>query len=441
MPWYLFTYEKFLKTYVSEYVTGLENELFMNHAVSQIDNTLGINPYSENYKENLRLTAAGKHAYFLSKDIPFYLFQAPDKATLYAEKLPFYAEWITHNTWHKDEVSSLRKANIRFYQLNDLLQQFKGDEKLFDFFYDNYHWNGSAIVHAYQYIAKILAKDNPIFRPVPYPEYYDLENVPVTESVYGSEQTKFIKLKHTEDYSCSLPPEEYRTFRYNTLCFNNHVKHGGLWVFSDSYFGWTHGSYGPTPFVHSVHNYLLRHYMSTKPFTQLSDETLKLFRPDAVIEEFVVSVGGPQNSSIDPLLRILGDCWMKTNGIFLEHRTDFSAFELENIDHGDSAPDALVMKPGSRLSLKAPAAADDLGRVVVMGKISAPAGARVRISWRDESGADGTQDFSIAEGAHIFHETVHLKPFSKVRLSLQFLTSGKYRLDKIQEIDDLRERM
>lgn len=40
MPGYIFLYEKVLKTYVSEYVTGHGNELFMNHAAPVIKDLL-----------------------------------------------------------------------------------------------------------------------------------------------------------------------------------------------------------------------------------------------------------------------------------------------------------------------------------------------------------------------------------------------------------------
>ena len=74
MPGYIFVYEKALKTYVSEYVTGSGSELFMNHAAPVINAALEIRPYTQQAKENIRLTAAGKYAYYRSKGIPFYLF-------------------------------------------------------------------------------------------------------------------------------------------------------------------------------------------------------------------------------------------------------------------------------------------------------------------------------------------------------------------------------
>lgn len=442
MPGYVFTYEKLLRTNVSEYVTGAGDELFMNHAAPVVNAALGIIPYPEQAKEHIRLTAAGKHAYFQSKGIPYYLFLAPDKSTLYHELLPFYAGWISHTNWYTEQVSTLQKANIRFHPLNDYLGQFKDHERLYDVMFDNCHWNGNALKHAYDYMAGTLAKDNAAFRPVAYGEYYSLEDRKVVMSVYGSEDTEFIRLKHTDNFSCSELPMQYRSDGYNKICTNNAVLKSSLWFFSDSYFGETHGSYGVTPFVHNVHTYIHRHYgMGTKPFTALADETLKLGRPDAVIEEYVERMGGTQHSLYDPKLRILGDYWMKTGGIFLDHKTDLSVFSFRNIDRPDPASGEISVQADSRLTLNAPVAADDLGRVVVMGKLNTPANTAVKIFYRDETGTEQTLDFGIAQGSQLFHETIHVKPFSKVNLSLQFLAPGKYRLEKIQEIDDLRERM
>ena len=133
---------------------------------------------------------------------------------------------------------------------------------------------------------------------------------------------------------------------------------------------------------------------------------------------------------------------LKTGGIFLEHKTDLSAYSLQNIDHPNSVSNELVFKQDGLLSLKAPAAADDLGRVIVMGELNAPANAVVRVLYKDsETSTDKYQDFRIRKGPQLFHETIHVKPFSRVRLSLQFLTPGKYSFGKIQEIDDLRGRM
>lgn len=415
MPGYLFIYEKVLKTYVSEFVTGYDNEIFMNHAEPLIDRTLGVRPYPVQAKEHVRLTAAGKYAYFLSKDIPYYLFLAPDKTTIYPEFLPFYANWIPHRTWYQEQVATLTKAHIKFFPLNDCLSKFKKNERQHDIVFDNGHWNGNALVHAYQYMAGILSQDNPIFSPVKYNEYYSVENVPVTSSVYGSEITSFIRLKHKENFSCSILPEQYRTMNYNKFCINNAVPKGSLWFFSDSYFGGTHGSDAVTPFIHNVHTYIHRHAdMGDWSFTQLANRTMSLNKPDAVIEEFVERMTGAQHSLFDPMLRILGDYWMKTGGIFLEHKTDFSKFNLHNIERNRFAHSEFTFKADNKITLKAPVVADDLGRVVIMGQINAPSNISVRIIYSDENSTEKTQDIGIAQGSQLFHETIHTKPFSQV---------------------------
>lgn len=438
MPAYIFTYEKILQTYVTEYVTGKNGEIFLNHAAPVLDASLEIIPYPEQWKEQVRLSAAGKAAYFYGKGIPFYLFLIPDKSTMYPELLPFYAKWIPHHIWYHEEIATLNKAKVTLYPLNDYLTQFKEKERLYDTFYDTGHWNGNALIHAYNYMAEILAKDNPIFKPVALNEYYGTVKQQVTMSVYGSEITDFIVLKHTNDFNCAPPPEPYRADTYNQYCVNKTKDKGSLWFFSDSYFGATHGSNAVTPFVHNVHTYFHRSCGLSNPFTKFADESLTFNKPDAVIEEFVERMGGIQHTWNDPLLRVLGDFWMKTQGIFLDHRSDLTAFTLSN---AEISGDRLTVQPCSRLNLKEPAVADDLGRVVVMGKLDPPVDCALRIHYQEEGGPEQILDFGLPKAAPVFHQAVHVNPYSKVRLSVEFLTSGTYTLGQIKEIDDLKARM
>ena len=80
MPGYVYVYEKLLRTFVVECVTGYGNEIFVNHVAPLINASLEVTPYNDLTKESVRLTAAGKYAYFLSKGIPYYLFLIPDKS-------------------------------------------------------------------------------------------------------------------------------------------------------------------------------------------------------------------------------------------------------------------------------------------------------------------------------------------------------------------------
>ena len=64
MPGYIFTYENLLKTFVSEFVTGKNGDLFPNRAAPVVNAALGVVPYSEQAKEQIRLTAAGETRVF-----------------------------------------------------------------------------------------------------------------------------------------------------------------------------------------------------------------------------------------------------------------------------------------------------------------------------------------------------------------------------------------
>ena len=322
MSAYIFTYEKILESYVSEYVTGKNGELFMNHASPIVSASLGIIPYDKPSMENLTLSVAGKYAYYYSKKIPYYLVVVPDKSTLYPEMLPFYSKWIKHDGWYKYEIESLDQAKIPYINLYKPLKALNNKKRMYDKIYDNNHWNGDALELAYNQIAKIISKDNIIFTPVKTPEFYELQDKIVKFGVYGQDKTKFIKIKDKSDIKCGLLDFKYTdeiTDLYRTICTNSKKANGTLWIFSDSYFAGTHGinlfsTHGSDgnvmPFIHNVHTYIHTHYKMSKPYTDVIRERLIKYYPDAVIEEFVERMRGFPHSLNDPLLRILGDIWL-----------------------------------------------------------------------------------------------------------------------------------
>ena len=113
---YIFITENLLKSYEINAVTGKQRELFYNNKNDPcLEQNLGIFPYSIDSIEWLRLSEAGKYAFFYSQNIPYLLFTVPDKATLYPEKLPFYTNWISHHGWYEDITDSLNHANIPFF--------------------------------------------------------------------------------------------------------------------------------------------------------------------------------------------------------------------------------------------------------------------------------------------------------------------------------------
>ena len=461
LPAYIYTVESLLESYVFEYVTGKGNELFMNHAAPVVDAALQIRPYSLWSQEYLRLSAAGKYAFFYSKDIPYYQFIAPDKSTLYPDLLPFYSKWIKHEGWYKYQLDALKKANISFYDFKNVLDKTKYQQRFYDEKFDNCHWNGNALKIAYQYMAEVLSKDNPIFKAVEYQKYYSIYDTDVQAGVYGSDHTQFIKLNE-EGISCSLPPEDLllQGNPYQKICINKNKSSGTLWFFSDSYFGQTHGSNAVTPFVHNVHTYYHSHYGLSKPFTTVANERLEKYKPDAVVEEFVERMGGTIHATEDPLLRIMGDIYLKTGGFILDNTIgsrdssnnlniidgEISNIQLrENISSTKRIAFSFKSKTKeSSFDFRNPVEADYLGRAVIMARYSSPEETTAKVYFKtDENTNENTVEQNIIKGTNTVHITVHVKPYQKVylRFSPGAIENGEYAFENISEVNDLRARM
>lgn len=447
MASYIDVWEHYLESYVSEYVTGRGRELFMNHAAPVMDAALDIRPYSYDQKASVRLTAAGKHAYYFSKRIPYYLFLAPDKSTLYPELMPFYADWAPRTGWYADQVETLKKARINFFGMLEYFQAHKAEGRLYDEIYDNCHWNGNALMLAYPFIAEVLAKDNPIFRPVSTPEFYTSEEVDVPFLPYGYDHTQVIKLGHTDDFHCELLAEPYRTSNYNQYCVNRTRDSGSLWVFSDSYFGGTHGSGAVTPLVHNVKTYLHRHYGAWPNglYREIADRTLAFNRPDAVVEEFVERMSGPADAYADPLLRILGDLWMTTGGHLIDGNAPLAQFTLCNAELKQEG-DKLVLTATNGdpiMEWGAMVKADDLGRAVIMADLTVPVDTVAQtFAWVEGNPEPQVISENLTAGHHFIHHTVRVKPFQEVKLRFDPGTvPGTYVFGQIKEVNDLKARM
>lgn len=446
---YIYLSEVLLKSYVSENITGKYDELF--NASPVVYSALGVNHFDSIFQECLRLSAAGKFAFFYSKNIPFYLFIAPDKTTLYPEFLPFYSKIIKHQGAYVSQIDSLKHSNIPFYDLKVFLDQFRLKMKLYDKKFDNVHWNGNAMMLAYPYMASVLAKNNNMFNPVETPKYYEIFDKDVMAGVYGIDRSKFIKINKFDNIKCGLAIDHFD--QYHNLCINNNVSKGTLWFFSDSYFGATHGANKVTPFVHNVHTYLHSHYDLTKPYTDVANYRLKKIRPDAVIEEFVERMwwGGRVQVHNDPLLRTLGDVWLKTGGYILDSNFDINSNVvyllncnvLKDNFQKNSVYTLHAKNADPIVKFSEPVKADYLGRVVVIAKYSTPQNSFAQIFYRTES--DKTLRYvvqNITRGKNLVHMTVHVKPFEKVYLRFDpGAVPGNYVFEDIPEVNDLRNRM
>lgn len=161
--------------------------------------------------------------------------------------------------------------------------------------------------------------------------------------------------------------------------------------------------------------------------------------------------GGRVQVHNDPLLRTLGDVWLKTGGYILDSNFDINsnAVHLLNCNvlkdnfqkNGVYTLHAQNADPIVKFS--EPVKADYLGRVVVIAKYFTPQNTFAQIFYRTES--DTALRYvvqNIARGKNLVHMTVHVKPFEKVYLRFDpGAVPGNYVFEDIPEVNDLRNRM
>ncbi len=460
---YIYLSENLLSSYELEEISGKDGDKFYNTKNAPIfEENLGLHPYPSDATEWLRLSEAGKYAYFYSKHIPYYLFIIPDKATLYPEKLPFYSTWINHEGWYKYQIDAINHAKIPFYNLKEILEKNKLNYRLYDKFFDNGHWNGNALITVYPYIDNVIHKNNNTLEFLQKNKDYSCYKKDVSFGVYGKETTTFVKLNNMDKISCGSLPQNIqgRTTGYEKLCVNNDRDKGTLWFFSDSYFGSTHGSEAVTPFVHLFHTYLHSHYTINHPYTfsKLATERFDNgFKPDAVIFEFVERQwGGGMYAYYDYLLRILGDIWLQTGGYLLDLNSNISDFNLTNAQLLNKVNEAdfdqkkrFVLNASNSdpiIKFKHSVTADYLGRAVVMAKYISPADSFAQVFYSTADSPNISEKKSVSQqihaGENLVHLTVHVKPFEKVYLRFApGAVPGQYIFENIPEVEDLRKRM
>lgn len=451
LPAYMVVWERLLEAQVAEFVTGKNGELFMNHTVSTVGNALGLYPISSEKKADIRVGVAGRHAFFFAQDIPYYLFFAPDKTTLYPELLPWYAELIEHEGWYQQIERELEKAHINFYSLKEYLAPFAKDGRLFDHTWDTQHWNGNALALAYPCMAGILGKDNPIFKPVPAPDYYDVAREDMYFFPYGWDKSPHITLKAKDSITCFEPPKHLQSGNYNKTCINKSKNQGSLLFISDSYFGGTHGSDAETPFVHNVRLYNHRHYQLKQGDTSWSflERSIKEYHPDAVIEEFVERMGVYYIYN-EAIFRILGDTWLGNDGWTLD-----PAFSPDDCLLSDctlqkkTGENALLLEgtgSNSELILKKTLTADDFGRIALMMNVTVSEDLQARLYWTkpgDTFSQQKSSAFQLKKGDNLISQVIWLAPHEKVQLRFSpgIKQSSTCRFNRIPYLDALRARM
>ena len=451
LPAYIAVWEGLLEAQVAEFVTGKNGELFMNHAAKIVDHALGLNPLTTKDRAGIRVGYAGKHAFFFAQDIPYYLFLAPDKTTLYLQLLPWYASLIEHEGWYQQKERELEKAHISFYSLKEYLAPFVKDRRLFDHTWDTDHWNGNALALAYSYMAGILARDNPIFEPVPAPDYYAVTIENKHFFPYGRDKSPFITLKKMDNITCSEAPKHLQSWTYSKTCINKLKTKGSLLFFSDSYFGATHGSSAVTPFVHNVRLYNHRHYYLNKGDSTQSflERSIKEYHPDAVIEEFVERSSSHYICN-EAIFRILGDTWLGNDGWTLDPAFSPDDCLLSGCTlQKDARNDALLLASSDSkadLTLKRTVTTDDFGRIAIMMNVAVSEDTQARLYWTkpgEEFSQQKSSAFQLKKGDNLISQVIWLAPHEKVQLRFSpgIKQNSTCLFNRIPYLDALRARM
>ena len=83
----------------------------------------------------------------------------PDKPTIYPEDLPFWTKWKRGQSWEEQVDAVLAGTQIHYLNLKQALLNRKNEKRVFNQRYDLPHWNGNALVVAYEEICKALARE------------------------------------------------------------------------------------------------------------------------------------------------------------------------------------------------------------------------------------------------------------------------------------------
>lgn len=140
-----------------------------------------------------RLTAF--EAYLNEQGITLLIVVAPNKASIYPERLPAEIQPLTEQTRLDDFIAALKENNLpQVLDLRPALQQAKLEQEVY--YYSNTHWNGYGAFVAYTTILNELAKTHPELHPYT-PEELDLGTKRATvQDIAKLLQANFIKEPH-----------------------------------------------------------------------------------------------------------------------------------------------------------------------------------------------------------------------------------------------------
>lgn len=146
---------------------GKDDFLFLgNNASNIIDETLGLDLFSDKEIEKIKKRILRNQNWMKKNDIQFYVMIAPNKHTIYPEKLPFKVDTDQRTKIDQlvDMVNDIK--NVTWIELEENLMRAKKRGLLYH--KTDTHWNTFGAHFAYRKIMNVLNQDFPgEFKPVP----------------------------------------------------------------------------------------------------------------------------------------------------------------------------------------------------------------------------------------------------------------------------------
>jgi len=141
-------------------VIGKDNYFFLgNNSGKVVNNHIGLRLLTQNAISRITNNVYKNYKWCESKNIKYYLFIAPDKHTIYSDKLPEYynKKFINRNL---DNLSkSLLNNNIPFIDIRAKLHSLKDKFSLYA--KADSHWNDNGAYFSYQTLISIIGQDFP----------------------------------------------------------------------------------------------------------------------------------------------------------------------------------------------------------------------------------------------------------------------------------------
>jgi len=148
-------------------LTGKDGFLFLgNNASNIIDETLGLDLFSDEETEQIKKRLLQTWRWANKNDIQFYVTVAPNKHTIYPEKLPFKVDTDPHTKI--DQIADIVNdiEGLKWIELEENLKQAKKRGLLYH--KTDTHWNTFGAYFAYRKIMNVLNEDFPgEFKPLP----------------------------------------------------------------------------------------------------------------------------------------------------------------------------------------------------------------------------------------------------------------------------------